>query len=136
MIRKKLGRNKKNRCRFCTKEGCPRPAFVVTLHNERNGDMRAREKGAWGRLFARGMAVVSGFGYFAERSEADGLPYYNTSLSGKGAKYPDPRSRFFQSEDTYVLMTFTREPKRLAVEIKSLAGEVLDRAEYAPRKPD
>ena len=28
MIRKKLGRNKKNRCRFCTKEGCPRPAFV------------------------------------------------------------------------------------------------------------
>lgn len=28
MNRKKLGRNKKNRCRFCTKEGCPRPAFV------------------------------------------------------------------------------------------------------------
>jgi small subunit ribosomal protein S18 len=28
MIRKKLGRNKKNRCRFCTKDGCPRPAFV------------------------------------------------------------------------------------------------------------
>ena len=28
MIKKKLGRNKKNRCRFCTKEGCPRPAFV------------------------------------------------------------------------------------------------------------
>ena len=28
MIRKKLGRNKRNRCRFCTKEGCPRPAFV------------------------------------------------------------------------------------------------------------
>ena len=28
MIRKKLGKNRKNRCRFCTKEGCPRPAFV------------------------------------------------------------------------------------------------------------
>src|SRR5207253_212797 len=28
MVRKKLGRNRKNRCRFCTKEGCPRPAFV------------------------------------------------------------------------------------------------------------
>jgi len=28
MIKKKLGRNKRNRCRFCTKEGCPRPAFV------------------------------------------------------------------------------------------------------------
>src|SRR5204862_8202354 len=28
MVRKKLGRGHKNRCRFCTKEGCPRPAFV------------------------------------------------------------------------------------------------------------
>ena len=28
MVRKKLGKGKKNRCRFCTKEGCPRPAFV------------------------------------------------------------------------------------------------------------
>lgn len=28
MITKKLGRNRKNRCRFCTKQGCPRPAFV------------------------------------------------------------------------------------------------------------
>ena len=28
MPRKRFGRNRKNRCRFCTKEGCPRPAFV------------------------------------------------------------------------------------------------------------
>ena len=28
MVRKKLGRGRKNRCRFCTKEGCPRPVFV------------------------------------------------------------------------------------------------------------
>ncbi len=28
MVRKKLGKNRKNRCRFCTKEGCPRPVFV------------------------------------------------------------------------------------------------------------
>ena len=28
MVRKKLGRGRKNRCRFCTKDGCPRPAFV------------------------------------------------------------------------------------------------------------
>ena len=28
MVRKKLGRGRKNRCRFCTKEGCPRLAFV------------------------------------------------------------------------------------------------------------
>ena len=28
MPRRKVGRNSKNRCRFCTKEGCPRPAYV------------------------------------------------------------------------------------------------------------
>ena len=28
MVRKKLGRGRKNRCRFCTPQGCPRPAFV------------------------------------------------------------------------------------------------------------
>ena len=28
MVMKKQGRGRKNRCRFCTKEGCPRPAFV------------------------------------------------------------------------------------------------------------
>ncbi|HEY3788295.1 MAG TPA: 30S ribosomal protein S18 [Urbifossiella sp.] len=29
MVRTKdLGKTQKNRCRFCTKEGCPRPAFV------------------------------------------------------------------------------------------------------------
>ena len=28
MVKKKLGRGRKARCRFCTKEGCPRPAFV------------------------------------------------------------------------------------------------------------
>jgi small subunit ribosomal protein S18 len=28
MITKKLNRHKRNRCKFCTKEGCPRPAFV------------------------------------------------------------------------------------------------------------
>jgi small subunit ribosomal protein S18 len=28
MIQKKALRSRKNRCRYCTKEGCPRPAFV------------------------------------------------------------------------------------------------------------
>ncbi len=28
MPRRKIGRSSKNRCRFCTKEGCPRPAYV------------------------------------------------------------------------------------------------------------
>jgi small subunit ribosomal protein S18 len=28
MKRKQLGKSRAARCRFCTKEGCPRPAFV------------------------------------------------------------------------------------------------------------
>jgi small subunit ribosomal protein S18 len=28
MPRKRFGRNRKNRCRFCTSDGCPRPAYV------------------------------------------------------------------------------------------------------------
>ncbi len=28
MKRKQLGKTRATRCRFCTKEGCPRPAFV------------------------------------------------------------------------------------------------------------
>ena len=28
MKRKQLAKSRKGRCRFCTKEGCPRPAFV------------------------------------------------------------------------------------------------------------
>jgi small subunit ribosomal protein S18 len=28
VLKKQYGRPRKNRCRFCTKEGCPRPAFV------------------------------------------------------------------------------------------------------------
>lgn len=110
----------------------PKPPFVVTLHNERNGTMRAQEKGAWHKLFSRGTAVISGFGYFAERAEVDGFPYYNTSLSGKGDKYPDPKSAFFASEDNYVLLTFTKDKKKLTVELKSLEGKVLDKKEFSP----
>jgi small subunit ribosomal protein S18 len=51
MVHKQLGRARKNRCRFCTKEGCPRPAFVdykdmQTLKNMCNpqGKMLARKR--------------------------------------------------------------------------------------------
>lgn len=109
----------------------PKPPFVVTLLNERNGTMRAQEKGAWHKLFRQGTAVISGFGYFAERAEVDGFPYYNTSLSGKGDKYPDPKSAFFASEDSYVLLTFSRAKKKMTIEIKSLDGKVLDQKEFS-----
>ncbi|MGC4005647.1 MAG: hypothetical protein QM811_22015 [Pirellulales bacterium] len=88
--------------------------------------MRNAAGGAWRKEFARGSAVLTGFGYFAERAEADGIPYVNTSLGGRGAKYPDPASKFFASEDNYLLLTAVPDGKILRIELKSLTGKVLD----------
>jgi hypothetical protein len=107
-------------------------AFVITLQNERNSTMRAYEKGAWGRMFRQGSAVITGFGYFAERAEVDGFPYFNTALSA-GDKYPDPQSKFFASEPSYVLLRFRRGASTFEVELKNLAGTVLDRSEWPAR---
>lgn len=108
----------------------PQPPFVVTLYNEKHSSIRAVEKGAWHQMFSRGTIAVTGFGYFAERAEVDGFPYYNTSLSGRGARYPDPKSQFLASEDSYLLVTITAKPPNMAVELKGLDGQVLDRKEY------
>ena len=108
------------------------PGHAITLQNERNATMRGQLKGEWGRLFQLGSAVISGFGYFAERAVVDGFPYYNTALKGNGDRYPDPKSAFFASEYSYVLLTFT--PKQpMKIQIKSLAGKVLDEQNYPAR---
>ena len=101
--------------------------FVVTLYNERNGSMRAQARGAWHDMFRKGTIAITGFGHYAERAEVDGLPYYNTSLSGKGTHYPDPKSAFLKGEDSYILLTLTKNPAKMVVEIKGLGGTVLDR---------
>ena len=48
MPRKRFGRNRKNRCRFCTPEGCPRPAYVdykdVSLLKKLCTNMKAPDK--------------------------------------------------------------------------------------------
>ena len=105
------------------------PRRVVTLYNERNATMRGTTGGEWKKLFEKGTLCVTGFGYFAERAEVDGFPYYNTAMSGKGDRYPDPHSKFLASEDSYVLITLHRAGPMI-VEIKSLEGQVLDRQEY------
>jgi hypothetical protein len=107
--------------------------IVITLQNERNVAMRRYEKGAWGRMFQQGSAVITGFGYFAERAEVDGFPYFNTAL-GAGAKYPDPQSKFFASEPSYVLLRIPHGDASFSVEMKNLAGTVLDRSEWKARK--
>jgi len=89
------------------------------------------------RLFARvaaavislGGGLITGFGHFAERAEVDGLFYFDTSLNGKGTKYPDPKSKTLFSEDNYVLLTFNRSRKSMTCDLKSLDGKVLDRTE-------
>jgi hypothetical protein len=102
-----------------------RQPFVITLHNERNATVRSLAKGAWWPVLRQGSAVITGFGYFAERALVDGVPCLNTSVSGHGARYPDPQSAFFASADNYVLLTCVPgQPARL--ELKNMAGEVLD----------
>lgn len=107
--------------------------FVITLQNERNATMRGFEQGEWGRMFRQGSAVITGFGYFAERAEVEGFPYFNTALKA-GDKYPDPQSKFFAAEPSYVLLRFTRGAKTFAVELKNLAGTVVDRSEWPALK--
>ena len=110
----------------------PRSGHTITLQNERNATMRGQLKGEWGRLFQQGSAVITGFGYFAERAMVDGFPYYNTALKGDGDRYPDPKSAFFAGENSYMLLTF--KPKSpMQIEIKSLTGQVLDQQSYPAR---
>lgn len=108
----------------------PQPPFVVTIDNEQNSNVRRQAGGGWGTLLARSTIVITGFGAFAERAEVGGLTYYNTSLSGKGDRYPDPQSRLLVSEHNYLLLTFTKQPSKMTVEIKALDGRVLDRKDY------
>ena len=110
----------------------PRPGHTITIQNERNATMRGQLKGEWGRLFQHGSALITGFGYFAERAVVDGFPYYNTALKGDGDRYPDPKSAFFASDHSYVLLTFQPKPP-MRIEIKNLAGKVLDAQNYPAR---
>lgn len=111
----------------------PAPPWVVTVYNERHANIRGREAGSWHEMFRQGTLAVTGFGYFAERAELDDFTYYNTSLSGRGDKYPDPHSKFLASEDSYLLLTLTARPPTMVAELKSLEGRVLDRKQFAPR---
>lgn len=107
--------------------------FVVTLYNEQNASIRAKEGGRWHQMFCRGTVCITGFGYFAERAVFEGHPYFNTSVNGRGDRYPDPNSKFLASRDSYVLLTFHREPSEMIVDLKALDGTVLDRTRHRTR---
>lgn len=110
----------------------PNPGFAVTVYNERHANVRGQANGAWRELFKKGSACITGFGHFAERAQFDGVHYFNTSLQGRGAQYPDPHSQAVYSENNYLLLTVSREPRTLTVEIKNLDGKTLDRTLIEP----
>lgn len=102
-------------------------AFVFTLMNEKQSAVNGLAKGAWHEHFRHGSALVSGFGYFADRAElAGGLPYFNTCLKGDGTLYLDPKSQFHSQEDNYLLLTFQAGNPVMTVQFKNLRGDVLD----------
>lgn len=103
--------------------------FVLTLYNEQNGQMRSQAGGQWGRMFQRGTAAISGFGYFAERAEVDGFPYFNTAL-GTGAAYRDRQARFFEVVPSYLLLTFRKGSNEMRAQLKDLNGKTLDESSW------
>ncbi len=65
MVRKKFGKGQKNRCRFCSKEGCPRPAFVdykdvqgLKKQTTGQGKMYSRKRSGNCAPFQRAVAVA------------------------------------------------------------------------------
>ncbi|GJM27455.1 MAG: hypothetical protein DHS20C17_00900 [Cyclobacteriaceae bacterium] len=104
--------------------------YVITLHNEKNDRTRQQVDGEWHRMFQQGTAVITGYGHFAERAEEDKTQYFNTSLNGKGNKFPDKDSRFFESQDNYILITIFRNTSTMRSELKSLNGDVLEQFEW------
>ena len=100
--------------------------FVITLNNEQNSLMRGYEKGVWLPLFRQSSAVITGYGYFAERADVDGQPFFNTCLKGDGDPYKDPKSKFFAREHNYLLLTFKAGADTMVAQFKNLQGAVLD----------
>ncbi len=110
--------------------------FVLTLMNEKQTQVQGLTKGAWHEHIRKGSALITGFGYFADRAElSGGLPYYNTCLKGDGDLYKDPQSKFNARVDNYLLLTLTAGAPTMKLQFKSLRGEVLDTTEIAKRKP-
>jgi len=107
--------------------------FVVTLYNERNANIRSKENRRWHQMFSRGTVCITGFGYFAERAVFEGHPYFNTSVSGTGDRYPDPKSEFLASRDSYILLTFRQDSDEMTVDLKALDDSLLDRTQYHAR---
>ena len=98
---------------------------VITLHNEQNYRTRKLVESTWQKMFQQGSMVITGYGYFYERAEVDGFPYFTSSLKA-GDQYRDEASKVLLPTPSYLLLTL-RAGSPVEVEAKSLDGEVLDR---------
>jgi hypothetical protein len=107
--------------------------FVVTVYNEQHRQVRAQNGGAWGELIQQGTTAITGFGYFAERAEVDGFPYFNTALKA-GDIYADRgNTKFLEKVATYVLLTVPRDGDTMMVAFKGLDGKTLDETSWKGR---
>ena len=115
--------------------GATKQGFVFTLMNEKQTQLHGLTKGAWLPHFVKGSALITGFGYFADRAELKGgLPYFNTCLKGDGAAYKDLQSKFFAQQDNYLLLTLEAGAPTMKIQFKNLRGEVVDTTEIARRQ--
>lgn len=109
-------------------------AFVVTLFGETGGTVRRHAEGGWKRVIGKGTLAISGECYHAERTEVDGVTYYNSSVRGNGTFGHDPQAAFSDKAASYQLLTLDRGAGTLRSELKALDdGRVLDSKTFTKR---
>jgi len=108
--------------------------FVVTVYGETSRTVRRHAEGGWKHLIEKGTLAISGECYHAERTEVDGMTYYNSSVRGNGTFGHDPDASFSDKSASYQLLTLDREAGTLKSELKALDdGRVLDSKEFTKR---
>lgn len=109
-------------------------SFVVTLFGETGGTVRRHAEGGWKRFIGKGTIAISGECYHAERTDADGMTYYNSSVRGNGTFGHDPLAAFTDKAASYQLLTLDREAETMRSELKALDdGRVLDSKTFTKR---
>ncbi len=108
--------------------------YVITVFGETSSTVRRHAEGGWKRLIEKGTLAISGECYHAERTEVDGMTYYNSSLRGNGTFGHDPQAAFSDKTASYQLLTLDREAGTLKSELKALDdGRVLDSKTFTKR---
>lgn len=109
--------------------------FVITVYGETSGTVRRHAEGGWKRLIEKGTIGISGECYHAERTEVDGMTYYNSSVRGNGTFGHDPKATFSDKAASYKLITLDRDAGTMTVALKALDdGRVLDTKTFQKRK--